>query len=513
MNATTHDYLLEDVMAFLDGELSSERAAAIAAHLETCSECSAVASNFRALSGQMTAWRVGPVPTTLEETGAMPELERIPKRRRLSRFEWAIASGSAVVAFLLLMAIAVPNLLRSKIAANESSAVGSLRTLNTAAATYRDTYGHYPPSLRSFGPPTSGGPSEQGADLVDPVLAGGRKSGYLFTYHAYPGFRDETYTIQADPLDPESSGVRHFLTDQTGALFANGAKLGDDGDFVVARGAESVNGDLTGHRSLGSQAGAGGKLREKDIHAVGQEPRTGLALSGPMIARTVSLSIVVKDFDAGRASLDAILARHNGYAANLSVSTPRGAARALQGSLRIPASQLRIALGELKSLGRVEAESQNGKEVTQQHADLVARLKNSRETEQRLQDVLRTRTGKVKDVLDVEQEIARVRGETEQMEAEQKALEHRVDFATIDLKLAEEYKAQLNTPAPSVLMQLRNAAVNGFRNAFESFLGLVLFLAESGPSLLLWLALLGIPAWRLWRRYRRAQSLGSLAGA
>jgi hypothetical protein len=167
----------------------------------------------------------------------------------------------------------------------------------------------------------------------------------------------------------------------------------------------------------------------------------------------------------------------------------------------------------LKALGRVEAETQNGEEVTQQHADLLARLKNSRETEQRLQDVLRTRTGKVKDVLEVEEEIARVRGEIEQMDVEQKTLEHRVEFATIDLKLAEEYKAQLNTPAPSVLMQLRNAAVNGFRNAFESFLALVLFLAESGPSLLLWLSLLGIPAWQLWKRYRRARTLAHLAGA
>jgi chromosome segregation ATPase len=232
-----------------------------------------------------------------------------------------------------------------------------------------------------------------------------------------------------------------------------------------------------------------------------------------MIERTVSLSIVVNDFDVERALLDAILARHNGYAASLNVSTPQGAARTLQASLRIPAPQLASALAELKALGRIEAENQNGEEVTQQHADLLARLKNSRETEQRLQDVLRTRTGKVKDVLEVEEEIARVRGEIEQMEAEQKTLEHRVEFATIDLKLTEEYKAQLNTPAPSVLMQLRNAAINGFRNAFESLLALVLFLAESGPSLLLWLALLGIPAWRLWRRYRRAQTVGSLAGA
>jgi len=280
----------------------------------------------------------------------------------------------------------------------------------------------------------------------------------------------------------------------------------------------------------GGSGGTDGKLEEKvlpresELHSdatnllklfaegTGHVPG-GASVNGPMIARTVSLSVVVKDFDAGRASLDAILARHKGYAANLNVTTPQDAARNLQASLRIPAPQLAATLSELKSLGRVEAETQNGEEVTQQHADLVARLKNSRETEQRLQGVLRTRTGKVKDVLEVEEEIARVRGEIEQMEAEQKTLEHRVDFATIDVKLAEEYKAQLNTPAPSVLMQLRNAGINGFRNAFESLLALVLFLAESGPSLLLWLLLLGVPVWKLWSRYRRAQSLGSVAGA
>lgn len=231
--------------------------------------------------------------------------------------------------------------------------------------------------------------------------------------------------------------------------------------------------------------------------------------SAPMIARTVSLSIVVREFNNARGSLDAILARHNGYAAGLSVSTPQGAARTLQASLRIPTPQLMGVVGELKALGRIENETQNGEEVTQQHADLVARLKNSRATEQRLQDVLRTRTGKVKDVLEVEQEIARVRGEIEQMEAEQKMLEHRVDFATIDLRIAEEYKAQLTSPAPSVGMQLRNATVNGFRTVSEGLLAVVLFFAESGPSLLLWFVILFIPARILWRRYQRAYALSS----
>src|SRR5208282_5513880 len=106
----------------------------------------------------------------------------------------------------------------------------------------------------------------------------------------------------------------------------------------------------------------------------------------------------------------------------------------------IPAQELAAALGELKSLGRVQNETQSGEEVTQQHTDLAARLKNSRETEERLRAILEQRTGKIEDVLQVEEEIARVRGEIESMEAQQKALEHRVDFVTVDLQLVQEYR-------------------------------------------------------------------------
>jgi chromosome segregation ATPase len=223
-----------------------------------------------------------------------------------------------------------------------------------------------------------------------------------------------------------------------------------------------------------------------------------------MIARTVTLSLIAKDFESARASLDGILARHNGYAADLNVATPQGVARSLQASLRIPAPQLPTALAELKSLGRVELETQNGEEVTQQHADLVARLKNSRETEQRLQAILTQRTGKISDVLEVEQEIARVRGEIEQMEAEQKNLEHRVDFATIDLKLSEEYKAKLDSAAPSISTQIHNAGVNGYRNIADTLLSIVLFFAEYGPVLSFWLLVFAIPTWLVWRRWRHA---------
>ena len=228
--------------------------------------------------------------------------------------------------------------------------------------------------------------------------------------------------------------------------------------------------------------------------------------SSPMIARTVSLTIQVKDISGSRSALDAILARYQGYAAELTINTPENAARSFSASLRIPAPALMAALDNLRKLGRVQNESQAGEEVTQQHADLVARLKNARETERRLVAILQQRTGKVEEVLQVEEQISITRGEIERMEAEQKALEHRVDFATVQLQLAEEFKAQLNAPSASAGTRVSNAFVNGLENAGSSILGILLFLEEYGPALLVWFVVLGTPAWLVWRRYRRAES-------
>jgi chromosome segregation ATPase len=222
-----------------------------------------------------------------------------------------------------------------------------------------------------------------------------------------------------------------------------------------------------------------------------------------MIARTVALTIQVKDLPASRAVLDSILARYHGYAAQLTLNTAENTARAFQGSLRIPANQLASAIAELRSLGKVETESQSGEEVTQQHADLAARLRNSRETEQRLRALLAERTGRIEDVLQVEEEMARVRGEIEQMTAEQEALEHRVDFATIDLQLTEQYVASLEPPAPSVGNRMHNAFVAGIEHAGALLLGIVLWFEEFGPALLIVLAIFALPAVLLVRRYRK----------
>src|SRR5574337_1895211 len=121
-----------------------------------------------------------------------------------------------VAIILIIAAIAIPNLLRSKMAANEASAVGSLRSINTACVSYTTTYGAFPATLAALGPPAAPPATAAAADLIDSVLAAGVKSGYTFTY-APPGttaggVAGITYDVNADPTTAGVTGQRHFFT-------------------------------------------------------------------------------------------------------------------------------------------------------------------------------------------------------------------------------------------------------------------------------------------------------------
>jgi hypothetical protein len=444
MNTTAHPVAPEEVMAFLDGELSAADAQAVSAHLDGCAECSALAKQLRGTSQSLSRWSVPAVPVKLEDSvteqaakscsGLETAKVNLPIRASFWTWkQWAIASGVTLGPLLLVFAVSVPSLRR---------------------------YDH--------------------ASMAAPIYQG-----------------EQTKLESSDGL---------------------AGKLQSNGQSITKRRPRVTHGRaFTGLATLSSSGAAGAAADSNGLfHGLGDHVQGALSVDGqpisdqqskvfsaPMITRTVSLSIVVKDFAASRSALDNILARHHGYSAQLSVSTPENAPRSLQASLRIPAPELSLTSAELKTLGRVENESQSGEEVTQQHTDLVARLKTSRETEQRFRTILEQRTGNAVEVLQVEEGIARVRGDIERMEAEQKALEHRVDFATVELQLTEEYKAQLNPPAASVSTRMHNAFVAGYHNVSETVLGIVLFFAEYGPALLLWVAIV-CPVIFVWRRYRKA---------
>jgi type IV pilus assembly protein PilA len=125
-----------------------------------------------------------------------------------------------VAIILIIAAIAIPNLSRARIAANQASAVGSLRTLNTACITYSASYGQFPSALTNLGPIGSDGTaSSTSADLIDSLLASGQKSGYTFTYTA--GADNQSYTITATPITPGTTGQNMYFTDQSGVISAD----------------------------------------------------------------------------------------------------------------------------------------------------------------------------------------------------------------------------------------------------------------------------------------------------
>jgi prepilin-type N-terminal cleavage/methylation domain-containing protein len=152
-----------------------------------------------------------------------------------------------VAIILIIAAIAIPNLLRSRIAANQASAVGSLRTLNTAEITYATTYNTgYTSALGYLGPPTSGNPVATAAGLIDSVLSGSSagatasssvKSGYQFVYTAAAtdlSGRVNTYGITATPITVGTTGTNYYYTDMSGVIRQNSTATAGSTDSPLA---------------------------------------------------------------------------------------------------------------------------------------------------------------------------------------------------------------------------------------------------------------------------------------
>ena len=272
--------------------------------------------------------------------------------------------------------------------------------------------------------------------------------------------------------------------------------------------AELGNGSPMSAMSTSKEPGVIGGLIRGFEQAAPPPPSPGsLANNGPLIVHTALLTLTTREFDRSRGEIERIVTAHQGYIANLSSSNPTDQGRSLTATLRLPAARLDIVLSDLKKLGRVEAESQSGEEVTQQYVDLEARLQNARNTEQRLTQLLRNRTGKLSDVLAVEEQIDATRGQIETMQAEQKSLSKRIAFATLQLRLSEEYKESLGMQHDSTSTRLRNAAIDGYRNLAGGTIDILLFLLTYGPALLLVVAVLFFPLWILLKRTRREPGL------
>jgi type IV pilus assembly protein PilA len=132
-----------------------------------------------------------------------------------------------VAIILIIAAIAIPNLLRAKIAANESSAAASVRSLVTANIEFSTSYpsNGYPQTLVALGPGAgatacpAGGPTSAAACIVDAVLASGTKSGYTVNSAASAAaLPAQGFVASATPVTPSTSGVKGFCAEEDGVV-------------------------------------------------------------------------------------------------------------------------------------------------------------------------------------------------------------------------------------------------------------------------------------------------------
>ena len=139
----------------------------------------------------------------------------------------------AMIPFILILAaIAIPNLLRARIAANEASAVASLHTINTAEISYASTYPTVgcAPTLAALGGTNCAPPDKTSACLIDARLASGQKSGYRFEVRncTHSETDGDKYQVVAYPLTGNQSGVRAFCSDQTAVIRVDASGSPDD---------------------------------------------------------------------------------------------------------------------------------------------------------------------------------------------------------------------------------------------------------------------------------------------
>jgi hypothetical protein len=225
-------------------------------------------------------------------------------------------------------------------------------------------------------------------------------------------------------------------------------------------------------------------------------PATLLALQpGPTAASAVApalsrkiiydaqVTLIVESVDPVTKKVAALVEAAHGYIAELDAAGSPGSQRSMHWKIRVPVERFEPFVESIIALGELERNNRTSQDITEQYYDLEARIKNKKLEEQTLNKILQERSGKLEDVLKIEIELSRVRGEIEQLEGKIRVLENLSALATLTLNVRERDKYA--PPAPVVADFSTQIA----RTWDSSILGLV----NQAKSLVLWAV-----SWAIW---------------
>jgi len=239
------------------------------------------------------------------------------------------------------------------------------------------------------------------------------------------------------------------------------------------------------------------------------ETESAVKSSDSLIIKTKHISLEIKDLKETYTKVENIALKHNGFIVSSGIfsngpviSSMEEMAQDKTGPLsgiivlKVPVDNFKDTVKELKKLGNLKAEQESSEEVTEQHIDLSARLKNLKRQEERYLEILNS-AKTVEDMLKVEEQLSRIRGEIESMQAQVDYLERSAAMATITLDLHEPSAIT----EPIVNWGIRDSLIRAIRN-FVAVINLVIV----SVGTILPLAIAALLAWLiviLWHRRKK----------
>ncbi len=220
-----------------------------------------------------------------------------------------------------------------------------------------------------------------------------------------------------------------------------------------------------------------------------------------MIIRAGQASIEVDSLALGVARVRELARRVGGFIGNTAMEAGREQAKAATLEIRLPSSRFDEAIAGLSPIGKLESVNISAQDVGEEYVDIAARVTNAHRLEQRLIEVLATKTGKLRDVLDIERELARVREEIERMEGRMRYLRTRVATSTLSITVHEPRPVVGERGSSSVIAE-------AFKQSWRNFVGftarVIAALGTLIPTLIL-MAAGAVAVVALWRRLTRSK--------
>lgn len=217
------------------------------------------------------------------------------------------------------------------------------------------------------------------------------------------------------------------------------------------------------------------------------------------IIYNATVDLLADNFTTAQRSLLSLIQKHKGYLSETNIGSTPGSPREGTWKIRVPEAEFSGFMADVVKLGELQTTHTDSQDVTAEFYDLQARISNKQVEEKRLLDHLQRSTAKLSDILQIEREISRVRGEIEQMQGRLRVLANMTSLTTITVTLHEVkgYVAPKPTTFGSQIARSFQSSVDALADVGKAIILIVVALAPWAIISLI----IGFPLWRLVRRF------------